>query len=125
MASQAQADQGFEAPPRPTEAILFVGDDGATSGVNGVDVIIEVIRIDGTFWTMTFATANDPATGLPGWYNFDSVPAGKATGYVDPATIPAGLMLGSHACGGPIQFVIALSTVFDMSMFPALASSPA
>ncbi|MGQ0722879.1 MAG: SdrD B-like domain-containing protein [Candidatus Eiseniibacteriota bacterium] len=81
-------------------------DDGAMSGVNGVDVIIDVIRIDGSPWTMTFTTANDPATGLPGWYNFNAVPAGNATGYVDPATIPAGLMLGSHACGGPIQFVI-------------------
>jgi hypothetical protein len=82
-------------------------DDGPMSGVNGVDVTIDVIRsLDGSFWTMTFTTTNSPVTGLPGWYNFNSVPAGACSAYVEPATIPAGYQLGSHACGGPLLFTI-------------------
>lgn len=82
-------------------------DDGTSSGVNGVDVIIECIRtLDGSLWTMTFTTANSPVTGLSGWYNFNSVPAGSCMAYVDPATVPSHLVISSLACGGPLDFVI-------------------
>ena len=82
-------------------------DDGANSGVNNVDVIIECIRdLDGTLWTMTFTTTNNPSTTLAGWYNFNSVPAGSCMAYVDEATIPADKMLSDKACGGPLEFYI-------------------
>ncbi|NNE43018.1 MAG: hypothetical protein HKN12_02320, partial [Gemmatimonadetes bacterium] len=82
-------------------------DDGPDSGVNGVDVVIECDRLlDGSLWTMTFTTANDPATGLPGWYNFNAVPAGSCVAYVDPASIPAGKRLSDLPCGGPLEFFI-------------------
>jgi hypothetical protein len=82
-------------------------DDGAMSGVNGVDVIIECIRsLDGSLWTMTFTTANSPQTGLAGWYNFNSVPAGSCTAYLDPATVPSDLMISPRPCGGPLEFII-------------------
>jgi hypothetical protein len=55
---------------------------------------------------MTFTTANDPATGLAGWYNFNSVPAGTCMAYVVPSTIPAGKKLSDKACGGPLHFYI-------------------
>jgi hypothetical protein len=86
-------------------------DDGPTSGVNGVDVVIECIRdVDGSLWTMTFTTTNSPVTALSGWYNFNAVPAGSCLAYVDPASIPAGKVLSDKACGGPLEFYIGAGT---------------
>jgi hypothetical protein len=82
-------------------------DDGPMSGVNGVDVVIECrLLTDGSLWTMTFTTTNDPQGGLPGWYNFNAVPAGSCMAYVDPATVPPDLMISSQPCGGPLEFFI-------------------
>jgi hypothetical protein len=55
---------------------------------------------------MTFTTTNAPATGLSGWYSFNSVPAGSCIAYVDAATIPSGKVLSDKACGGPLEFYI-------------------
>jgi hypothetical protein len=86
-------------------------DDGPDSGVNGVDVTIQCIRlVDGSLFEMTFTTTNSPVTGLPGWYNFNAVPAGSCVAYVEPATIPAGKVLSDNPCGGPLEFFIGEGT---------------
>jgi len=49
-----------------------IQDDGET-GINGVEVTLEIEYPDGTTITYVTVTANDPVDGNPGWYSFGNL----------------------------------------------------
>jgi hypothetical protein len=68
-----------------------IQDDGAASGINGVQILLTGMNVYGQSVSMTFTTINNPSTGNPGYYQFSGLCQGNYTVSVSPATVPAGL----------------------------------
>ena len=68
-----------------------IQDDGAASGINGVEILLTGMNVYGQSVSMTFTTINNPSMGNPGYYQFSGLCQGNYTVSVNPATVPAGL----------------------------------
>jgi uncharacterized repeat protein (TIGR01451 family) len=69
-----------------------IQDDGAASGINGVQVLLTGTNVYGQPVSMNFITINNPATGTPGYYQFTGLCQGSYTVSVNSATVPASLI---------------------------------
>jgi hypothetical protein len=76
--------------------------DAGEPGINGVRLTMTTVRSHGTGVFET-VTANDPVSGMPGWYTFGGVECGfDYTVAVDASTVPAGYSVTSiHAGSDP------------------------
>jgi hypothetical protein len=68
-----------------------IQDEGAASGINGVEILLTGMNVYGQSVSMTFTTINNPSMGNPGYYQFSGLCQGNYTVSVNPATVPAGL----------------------------------